>query len=189
MNHRVQFDFEIAFTNGGGIRGHDFRLDIAGDDISDRELADYLVADMRLLMVGAVRILNKKIIAEPHKRAPENARENEALIDLSHTIEDGLVTYRGLPAPIICDYLSREASRKLYSPGTEFHIGKIEMVANTGTYLDSPFHRYAEGKDVSELSLEQLAGLPAVKVVAPDRQSIDAAANWRMNFPRSNGGP
>ena len=69
MNHRVQFDFEIAFTNGGGIQGHDFRLDIAGDDISDRELADYLVADMRLLMVGAVRIFNKKIIAEPHKRA------------------------------------------------------------------------------------------------------------------------
>jgi kynurenine formamidase len=111
------------------------------------------------------------------------------LVDLSHTVEAGLVTYKGLPAPIICDYLSREASRKLYSPGTEFHIGKIEMVANTGTYLDSPFHRYAEGKDVSELSLEQLAGLPAVKVVAPDRQSIDAAANWRMNFPRSNGGP
>lgn len=98
------------------------------------------------------------------------------LVDLSHTVEAGLVTYKGLPAPIICDYLSREASRKLYSPGTEFHIGKIEMVANTGTYLDSPFHRYAEGKDVSELSLEQLACLPAVKVVAPDRQSIDAAA-------------
>ena len=71
------------------------------------------------------------------------------LIDLSHTVEHGLVTYKGLPAPIICDYLSREASRKLYAPGTEFQIGKIEMVANTGTYLDSPFHRYADGKDLS----------------------------------------
>ncbi len=98
------------------------------------------------------------------------------LIDLSHTVEAGLVTYKGLPAPIICDYLSREASRKLYAPGTEFQIGKIEMVANTGTYLDSPFHRYADGKDLSQLSLEQMAGLDAVKVVARDRQSIDAAA-------------
>jgi arylformamidase len=97
------------------------------------------------------------------------------LIDLSHTVEHGLVTYKGLPAPIICDYLSREASRKLYAPGTEFQIGKIEMVANTGTYLDSPFHRYADGKDLSELRLEQLAGLAAVKVVARDTRSIDAA--------------
>jgi arylformamidase len=97
------------------------------------------------------------------------------LIDLSHTVEHGLVTYKGLPAPIICDYLSREASRKLYAPGTEFQIGKIEMVANTGTYLDSPFHRYADGKDLSELRLEQLAGLAAVKVVARDTPSINAA--------------
>lgn len=93
-------------------------------------------------------------------------------VDLSHTVEQGLVTYKGLPAPIICDYLSREASRKLYAPGTEFQIGKIEMVANTGTYLDSPFHRYADGKDLSALHLEQLAGLDAVKVTARDTQSI-----------------
>lgn len=97
------------------------------------------------------------------------------LIDLSHTVESGVVTYKGLPAPIICDYLSREASRKLYAPGTEFQIGKIEMVANTGTYLDSPFHRYADGKDLSELRLEQLANLPAVKVVATAVHEIDRA--------------
>jgi arylformamidase len=97
------------------------------------------------------------------------------LIDLSHTIEAGVVTYKGLPAPIICDYLSREASRKLYAPGTEFQIGKIEMVANTGTYLDSPFHRYADGEDISDLRLEQLAGLAAIKVVARDPLGIDAS--------------
>ncbi len=68
MDKRVQFDFEIDFTNGGGIQGQDFRLDIDGDDISDQELAAYIVEDMRLLMVGEVRILNKKIIDEPHKR-------------------------------------------------------------------------------------------------------------------------
>jgi arylformamidase len=81
------------------------------------------------------------------------------LIDLSHTIERGLITYKGLPAPIICDYLSREQSKAHYAPGTEFQIGKIEMVANTGTYLDSPFHRYEDGKDLSQLELISLADL------------------------------
>jgi arylformamidase len=84
------------------------------------------------------------------------------LIDLSHTIEHGMVTYKGLPAPLICDHLSREASRKVYAPGTEFQIGKIEMVGNTGTYIDSPFHRYADGKDLAQLSLEKLANLECV---------------------------
>src|SRR6187401_3052664 len=81
------------------------------------------------------------------------------LVDVSHTVEHGMITYKGLPAPLICDFLSREQSRSLYAPGTEFHIGKIEMVANTGTYLDSPFHRYANGRDLAELPLERLANL------------------------------
>jgi len=87
------------------------------------------------------------------------------LLDLSHTIEDGLVTYKGLPAPIICDYLSREDSKKHYAEGTTFQIGKIEMCSNTGTYIDSPFHRYEDGKDLSQLTLESLASLEGVKVV------------------------
>src|SRR5438270_13790603 len=86
----------------------------------------------------------------------------ERLIDVSHTVEHGLITYKGLPAPIICDYLSREASREIYAAGTEFNIGKIEMVANTGTYVDSPFHRFADGKDLSELPLSSLADLPGI---------------------------
>ena len=81
------------------------------------------------------------------------------LIDLSHTIEDGMITYQGLPAPHICDFLSREDSREHYSPGVSFQIGKIEMVANTGTYIDVPFHRYEEGADLSEVGLNQLVGL------------------------------
>jgi arylformamidase len=92
------------------------------------------------------------------------------LIDISHAIEDGLITYKGLPAPIICDYLSREASRQHYAAGTEFHIGKIEMVANTGTYMDSPFHRFADGKDMSQLPLASLANLDAVVIRADDSQ-------------------
>jgi kynurenine formamidase len=89
------------------------------------------------------------------------------LIDLSHTVEDGVVTYKGLPAPIICDYLSREASHAHYAEGTEFQIGKIEMVANTGTYLDSPFHRFADGADLSRLNLEQMVNLEGVLVRLP----------------------
>ena len=84
------------------------------------------------------------------------------LIDVSQTIEAGMVTYKGLPAPVICDYLSREASRRMFAAGTEFQIGRIDMVANTGTYLDSPFHRYSNGKDLSELPLASLANLSCV---------------------------
>src|SRR5882672_5745274 len=86
------------------------------------------------------------------------------LIDLSHTIEHGLITYKGLPAPVICDFLRREQSRQHYAPGTEFHIGKIEMVANTGTYLDSPFHRYEDGRDLSQLELSSIADLSGIVV-------------------------
>src|SRR5258708_39829329 len=119
MEERGKLDLEIYFTNGGGIKGEDFRLDIEGDDISDKELADYIVSDMRLLMVGYRKILNKQIIEEPHKRKQVNEKKNDRLlIDLSHNIENGLVTYKGLYAPVICDYLSRDASKALYEEGT-----------------------------------------------------------------------
>jgi len=95
------------------------------------------------------------------------------LIDLSHVIEHGMITYKGLPAPLICDYLSREKSREFYSPGTEFQIGKIEMVANTGTYLDCPFHRYEDGKDLSEVALEKFANLEGVVVRADFRKGVE----------------
>ena len=88
------------------------------------------------------------------------------LIDLSHTIFDGLITYKGLPAPIICDYLSRENSKQFYEAGTEFQIGKIELVTNTGTYLDCPFHRFEHGKDLSQITLEQCAELDAITINA-----------------------
>lgn len=93
-------------------------------------------------------------------------------IDLSHTIHDGLVTYKGLPATIVCDYLTREASRGRYAPGTEFHIGKIEMVTNTGTYVDSPFHRYADGKDLSEMELEHFVDLEGIVIRADYRKGL-----------------
>jgi len=105
------------------------------------------------------------------------------LIDLSHTVEDGMLTYRGIPVPVISDYLSREASRGRYAPGTEFHIGKIEMAGNTGTYLDSPFHRFADGGDLADLRLEQLAELEALVVRAPVESGrvVDQAAFSRVD--------
>src|SRR5262245_37890768 len=90
-DRRVQFDFEIDFTNGGGLAGQEFRLDIEGEDILDDALAEYLVRDLRLLMVGAVRIRNKRIIAEAHKRAVAGSAPSR-LVDLSHEIEDGMIT-------------------------------------------------------------------------------------------------
>jgi len=167
-DRRVQFDFEIEFSNGGGLQGQGFRLDIVGEDIAEDDLADYIVRDLRLLMVGAVRILNKRILAEAHKR-PTAAARPDRLVDLSHDVEDGMVTYRGLPAPVIRDYWTREDSRSHFAPGTEFHIGRIEMVANTGTYVDSPFHRYAGGTDLAGLPLASLADLPGVLVHATGR--------------------
>jgi kynurenine formamidase len=123
-----------------------------------------------------LRLLNERGTLENDGVAyqPESS-EQPMLIDLSHTIEDGLVTYPGLPAPVICDFLSREASLNHYSGGATFQIGKIEMIANTGTYVDAPFHRFAGGVDLSELSLDRLADLTGV-VVSSDSQAIDVAA-------------
>ena len=88
-------------------------------------------------------------------------------IDLSHVIEDGMVTYQGLPAPKIQDHLSREESKSHYVGNTTFQIGKIEMVANTGTYIDAPFHRYQDGQDLSQLDLAAVGNLDGLLIHAP----------------------
>jgi arylformamidase len=100
------------------------------------------------------------------------------LVDLSHAVEHGLVTYPGLPAPVISDFLTREASEGQYAPGTTFHIARIEMVANTGTYVDSPFHRHVAGADLAGLPLERLAHLDGVVIDARRRtgRAVDAEA-------------
>lgn len=100
------------------------------------------------------------------------------LIDLSHTVEHGMITYKGLPAPVISDFLSREESRSHYTEGTEFQIGRIEMVANTGTYIDAPSHRFEDGIDLSQLPLDSIANLDGVVVHAGDAgtRAVDANA-------------
>ena len=179
-DHRVVFDFEIGFLNGGGLRGKDFRLDIDGDDIADEALGELLVADLRLLMVGAVRITAKRVIQEPHKRragptTPDRSN-GPRFVDLSHPIRDGMITYPGLPAPVIGTHLGREESRQRYAQGTEFFIGSISMVGNTGTYVDAPFHRFPDGADLAGLPVAALADVPGVVVRAGERRAVDADA-------------
>ena len=100
------------------------------------------------------------------------------LIDVSHVVEHGMVTYKGLPAPVVSDHLTREASRQLYEAGTEFHIGRIDLVANTGTYMDAPFHRFADGIDIADVPLDAVAEVPGVLVRAPHESglAVDAEA-------------
>lgn len=178
---RVQFDAEVTFSNGGGIQAQGFRLDIPGDDITDTELGELFVRHLGLLMVDEVRISGKELLREPHKGSrgvvPTSPARSRRLIELSHPIRHQMVTYPGLPGPEITDHLTREASRATYAPGTEFHIARISMVANTGTYLDSPYHRYADGADLATLPLSATVDLDGllVRVVGNERQAIDRA--------------
>ena len=164
--YRAHFDFDVRFANGGGLSGDSFRLDVPSADISPRDLELLLVAHLGLALVRSVAITGLKIVEEPHRGSrgvdavplPAGTRR---VVDLSHPIRAGLVTYPGLPAPRITPHLTREESRERYAPGTEFAMDVITMIGNTGTYLDSPYHRYAEGPDLAALDLATLVGLRA----------------------------
>ncbi|MBM0237489.1 cyclase family protein [Micromonospora sp. ATA32] len=167
---RAQFDAEVTFANGGGLRTEGFRLDIPGREISDDDLGVLFVRHLGLLMVAEVRITEKTIIEEPHKGGRgvvTGAPTGRRLVELSHVIRDGMTTLPGWPAPRITDWLTREASRANYAPGTEFHVARIEMIANTGTHLDTPSHRWSDGVDLSGMPLDRLADLPGVLVRVP----------------------
>jgi arylformamidase len=169
---RVQFDASVAFVNGGWLRTEGFRLDIPGPEISDEDLGALFVRHLGLLMVGSVELANKTFLREAHKGgrgvagAGASARR---LVELSHAIRDGMATYPGLPAPVISEWLTMAASRGRYAPGTEFSITRIDMVGNTGTYLDAPAHRWADMPDLAGVPLSALADLPGVVVRVPER--------------------
>ena len=257
MNHpadeyRAELDFEITFTNGGSLRGREFRIDIEHPGMTEDELAEALIRDLGLLMVGRVDIHSRQVMRGQHRRAqprppvPEPAAALEPLTplpgpgtladlhdlddvrdvrdvhdarapdgpqppddpaaaddgpdlavpqpepagpagpaapradparpagtaaagprhraDLSHVIEDGMITYPGLPVPQIRPESVSALGRASYAPGVEFAIGEVTMCGNTGTYLDSPFHRYPDADDLSELPLGKLAELDGVRV-------------------------
>lgn len=164
---RAEFDAEVKFSNGGSLHVEDFRLDIPGEDLSNEALGELFVRHLGLLMVGAVDIDNKRLIQERHKGSRGVLTDGPGprrLVELSRVLHDGMITYPGLPGPRIEDHLSRADSREHYAPGTEFHIGRITMVSNTGTYLDTPFHRYQDGADLASVRIEAVADLDGVVV-------------------------
>jgi arylformamidase len=170
--YRASFDATISFSNGGGLTAHGFRVDVPSPDVSEAEIAALFVASLGLLMTDTVELSLVEVFAEPHKgtrggpsdRSGPEPGAGGRLVELSHVIRAGLITYPGLPGPAITPYLTREASRDHYAPGTEFAIDQLTMLGNTGTYLDAPYHRYPDGADLSSIPLARTVGLPAVVV-------------------------
>jgi kynurenine formamidase len=172
--YRAEFDAVVTFGNGGGLQAQGFRVDVPHDEVSEAEIAALFVASCGLLMVDRVDLSGVRVFAEPHKgtrggpsdatAGPPPQPGRTTWVELNHVIGAGQTTYPGLPGPEISDHLSRADSRANYAAGTEFQIGRISMVGNTGTYLDSPFHRYGDGADLAGLPLERLADLPTVVV-------------------------
>jgi len=163
--YRAHFDAEVEFANGGRLTAAGFRLDLPGPSISEDQIAQLFVQHLGLALVAAVELHAVEIVAEPHKgsrgiAAGPTVEQGGRLVDLSHTISAGLVTYPGIPEPRITPHLTREESRSHYADGTEFAIDVIALAGNTGTYLDSPYHRYPGGTDLANLSLETLVDLP-----------------------------
>jgi len=181
--YRASFDATVTFSNGGDLSVHDFRVDLPSAGVGEAEIAALFVASLGLLMTDSVRLSNIAIFAEPHKgtrggpsdHAAAPAAPDGRFVELSHVVRAGMVTYPGLPGPSITPHLTREASRAVYAPGTEFAMDTITMIGNTGTYLDAPFHRYAEGGDLTTIGLEQTVDLPAVvvRVTGGSRLGID----------------
>jgi len=163
--YRAHFDARVTFANGGGLTAEAFRLDLPSADVDQVEVARLFVHHLGLTLVGSVELENLTIVVEPHRGsrgidAPQPS-VTRRIIDLSHVIRDGLVTYPGLPAPTITPHLTREQSIARYAPGTQFAMDIITMIGNTGTYLDSPYHRYEGGTDLAGLDLATLVDLRA----------------------------
>ena len=164
-DYRAHFDARVTFANGGGLTAEGFRLDLPTGQESQQQIGRLFVHHLGLALVGSVELQNLQIVEETHQgsRGIETVRESGArrIVDLSHVIHEGLVTYPGLPAPVITPHLTREASVGKYAPGTTFAMDVLTMIGNTGTYLDSPFHRYGDGADLAGLDLATLVDLPA----------------------------
>jgi kynurenine formamidase len=173
--HRAVVDAVIGFTNGGDVTVRGFRLDVPGPDVAGDQVGALLVAHLGLLMVGRVDVERLEIVEEGHKggRATEVAGAPDApaarrVVDLAHPITEGMVTYPGIPAPTLGTHLSFDDAAAVYAPGTEFTIGMITLSSNTGTYLDTPAHRYRDGDDLAAVPIERLVDLDGVVVRVAD---------------------
>jgi arylformamidase len=174
--YRASFDAAVSFSNGGDLTVHGFRVDVPSPDIDTEGVAALLIAALGLLMTDTVELQNVSIFAEPHKGTRGGPADpgvstpspGGQLVELSHVMRAGMITYPGLPALVITPYLTREDSRERYAPGTEFAIDQLTMVGNTGTYLDSPYHRFSDGADLAAVPLVRTVGLPAVVIRVTD---------------------
>ena len=198
---RACFDADVSFLNSGSLAVRDFRLDVPAADVDAAQVGQLLVAHLGLLMVERVTVSELRFVAERHKGSRGGpaaatgggartgtagaARTGTAatatgvrLVDLTHPVEEGMVTYPGLPVPSFGLHLSREASEAHYAPGTRFELATVSMIGNTGTYLDAPWHRFADGTDLAGLPLERTAALPGVvvDVTGSGARAIDALA-------------
>jgi arylformamidase len=181
--YRAHFGADVEFVNGGRLTAEGFRLDLPGPKLSDEEIGQLFIQHLGLALVRSVELQKLQIVAEPHKgsRGATSSPTTELsgrLVDLSHTISAGLVTYPGIPVPTVHPHLTREESRSHYAAGTEFAIDVITLAGNTGTYLDSPYHRYGDGVDLSDLQLETLVDLPLqlFRLADATERGIPAAA-------------
>ena len=183
--YRAEFDAQVNFTNGGSLQVQGFRVDVPGPQVSEAEVGQLFVSSLGLLMSERIALSGLRIFPEAHKGTRGGPSDtavsvtaSRRLIDLSHVITQGMTTYPGLPGPEIEPHLTRAESRATYAPGTEFEIDRISMVGNTGTYLDTPYHRYAGGHDLSALPLEKAADLPAVviRTAGDGQRAVDVGA-------------
>ena len=166
-DYRAVFDAHISFVNGGSLSAEGFRLDLPSDGLTEAEIARLLVQHLGLALVGEVQLENLQIVEEQHRgsRGVEPvatvATTELRLVELSHTIREGMVTLPGIPSPGIRPHLTRAQAVDRYAPGTTFVLDVIDLAGNTGTYLDTPFHRYEGGSDLAATTLETLVDLPA----------------------------
>jgi arylformamidase len=184
--YRASFDAVISFSNGGDLTAHGFRVDVPSAGVSEAEIAALFVASLGLLMTDTIELSNIEVFAEPHKgtrggpsdHGHDGPGAGGRLVELNHVIRAGMITVPGLPGPAIAPYLTREASRDHYTPGTEFAIDELTLVGNTATYLDAPYHRYPDGADLSSIPLARTVDLPAivVRVTGGEQHGIDVGA-------------
>jgi kynurenine formamidase len=163
--YRAHFDADVEFANGGRLTAEGFRLDLPSSELTDDQIAQLFVRHLGLALVRNVELRSVQLVPEPHRGSrgiasvPANERPGQ-MVDLSHTITTDLVTYPGIPGPTIHPHLTREESRSHYAEGTEFAIDVITLAGDTGTYLDTPYLRYAGEPDLADLDLETLVDLP-----------------------------
>jgi kynurenine formamidase len=191
VQYRAEFDAVVTFSNGGGLQAQGFRVDVPHGEVTEAEIGTLFVTSLSLLMVDRVELTGVRIFAEPHKGTQGGPSDVSALpaaqqtqwVELNHVVSAGMATFPGLPGPEVTPHLTRADSRAIYAEGTEFAIDRITMVGNTGTYLDSPFHRYGDGTDLAGLPLERLADLPTVVVrtIGSGVRAVDVGALAALN--------